>query len=400
MSSKRDGSPTPHYVYLVPGFFGFSNLGGITYFHHVREALEEEFEARGQKVVAKGVATIPTGSIRRRAARLAEQIDATAPDEGPIHLIGHSTGGLDTRLLVTPQANLPTTVDVERIARRVRSVVTVSTPHLGTPIASVFNSLFGQNILWALSLATVYILRFGRLPLRALFALMGLVTRLDRKLGLENTILEQFYRELFSDFGRERGAEISDFLGQIRGDRRVVGQLTPGSIDLFNASTTNRQAVRYGCVVTRAAGVSLKSALGLKFDVYSHASHTVFRILQGLTARNGHFFDLRPEQHAALEDAYGNLPTCHSNDGVVPTLAQIWGDVVHVALADHLDVCGHFRSPDHDPPHVDWFISGSNFRRPEFEALWGDVAGFLLSEADDGSMGEDETEHSAAMSAS
>ncbi len=378
MSANRDGASSPHYVYLVPGFFGFSNLGGITYFHHVREVLEKEFEARGQKVVPVGVATLPTGSIRNRAAQLAEQIAAKAPEEGPIHLIGHSTGGLDTRLLVTPKANLPTEVDVEAIARRVKSVVTVATPHQGTPIASLFNSLFGQNILWALSLATVYILRFGRLPLRAVFELMGLVTRLDRRLGLENTILEQFYRELFSDFGRERGGEISDFLGLIRSDRAVVGQLTPGSIDLFNASTADRDTVRYGSVVTRAAGVSLKAALAVKFDIYSHASHTVFRMLQGLTARNGHFFDLHPEQLTALEDAYGDTPTCHSNDGVVPTLSQIWGEVIHVVLADHLDVCGHFGDRDHNPPHVDWFISGSGFRRPQFDALWADVTDFLL----------------------
>ncbi len=368
----------PHHVYLVPGFFGFSNLGGITYFHHVREVLEEKFEARGHKVIARGVATLPTGSIRSRAARLAEQIDETVSEEGPIHLVGHSTGGLDTRLLMTPRASLPTEVDVEAIADRVQSVVTVATPHLGTPIASLFNSLFGQRILGALSLATVYTLRFGRLPLRAVFELMGLVTKLDRRLGLENTILDQFYRELFADFGRERGMEISDFLGQIRSDRAVVGQLTPGSIDLFNASTANRDDVNYGCVITRAAGVSLRAALGLRFDVYSHASHTVFRLLQGLTARNGHYFDLCPKEQELLEEAYGSVPTCHSNDGVVPTLAQIWGEVVHVALADHLDVCGHFRDPDHDPPHVDWFISGSGFRRPQFDAMWNDVVDFLL----------------------
>lgn len=378
MSTENDRSATPHHVYLVPGFFGFSNLGGITYFHHLRETLEEKFEARGHRVVARGVSTFPTGSIRQRAARLAEQIDATAGPEGPIHLIGHSTGGLDARLLVTPRANLPTDVDVEAIADRVESVVTVATPHQGTPMASLFNSLFGQNILWALSLATVYILRFGRLPLRAIFELMGLMTRLDRKLGLENTILDQFYRELFSDFGQERGAEISEFLGQIRSDRSAIGQLTPGSIDLFNASTTDRADVDYGCVVTRASGVSLKATLGLKLDVYAHASHTVFRILQGLTARNGHYFDLHSGQQSALEEVYGDIPGCHSNDGVVPTLAQLWGELIHVARADHLDVCGHFRDPDHDPPHVDWFISGSRFRRPQFDALWSDVVDFLI----------------------
>ncbi len=371
---------TRHYVYLVPGFFGFSNLGGITYFHHVHQALKAEFEERGLEVEIEAVSTLPTGSIRRRTAKLVEQVYRTARGDGPIHLVGHSTGGLDTRLMVTPSVDIPSEVDVEPLAERVRSVVTVATPHLGTPIAGLFNSLFGQNLLWALSLGTIYTLRFGRLPLRALFEIIGLVTRIDRRLGLESSILEQFYRELFSDFGTERGAEINDFLGHIRKDRSVIGQLTPGSIDLFNASTADRPSVRYGSVVTRAAGISLKTAASLKFDIYSHTSHVVFRLLQGLTARNGHFFDLHPEQEGRLAECYGDVPGCHSNDGVVPTLAQTWGELVHVTQADHLDVCGHFRDPSHDPPHVDWFISGSGFSRDDFEELWGDVSRFMLRE--------------------
>lgn len=367
-----------HVVFLVPGFFGFSNLGGITYFHHVSEALEAEFERRGHQCDVVPVSTLPTGSIRKRTARLAEQMARRADGKETFHLVGHSTGGLDTRLMVSPNVDLPCDADVESLARRVRSVVTVATPHLGTPIASLFNSFFGQNLLWALTLGTIYTLRFGRLPLRALFELMGLVTRIDRRLGLEHTILEQFYRELFADFGVERGAEINDFLDNIRQDRSVIGQLTPGSIDLFNASTSDRRAVRYGCVVTRAAGVSLRTAASLKLDLYSHTSHVVFRMLQALTARNGHFFDLHPEQENLLEQRYGDAPSCRSNDGVVPTLAQTWGELIHVTRADHLDVCGHFRDPKHDPPHVDWFISGSGFDRQDFDQLWSDVAGFQL----------------------
>jgi len=31
----------PHHVVLVPGFFGFANLGDFAYFGHVRELLAE-----------------------------------------------------------------------------------------------------------------------------------------------------------------------------------------------------------------------------------------------------------------------------------------------------------------------------------------------------------------------
>ena len=51
-------------------------------------------------------------------------------------------------------------------------------------------------------------------------------------------------------------------------------------------------------------------------------------------------------------------------------------------LADHLDVLGHFRDASHDPPHVDWLVTGSGFDRARFEALWGDVTRFLTAGAD------------------
>lgn len=367
-----------HHILLVPGFFGFSNLGGITYFHHVRESLEELFHQQGLKANIIAVGTHPTASIRRRAVCLLEAMSERIDDDGPIHLIGHSTGGLDCRLLVTPRASLPCDIDVEPWASRVRSVVTVATPHLGTPMASIFNSIFGQNLMWAITLGTIYTLRFGRLPLRALVGLVGVLTHIDRRLGLQDTIREQFYQELFRDFDSERRATINDFLANIRSDRAVIGQLTPGAIDLFNASTTDRDDVRYGCVITRAAGLSLGALASLKIDPYAHGSHAVFRLLQGITARNGHFFDLHSDQELELLRVYGDLPSPRSNDGVVPTLSQIWGEIIHVTRGDHLDVCGHFRDPGHQPPHVDWFISGSGFRRPDFDALWEDVAEFML----------------------
>jgi hypothetical protein len=75
------------------------------------------------------------------------------------------------------------------------------------------------------------------------------------------------------------------------------------------------------------------------------------------------------------------MPSAAANDGIVPTLSQAWGQVVHAAVADHLDVLGHFRDAEHDPPHVDWLVSGSDFDRRRFEALWGDVARFLVPDA-------------------
>ncbi|HVI93815.1 MAG TPA: hypothetical protein VM753_07410, partial [Anaeromyxobacter sp.] len=160
--------PRPHHVVLVPGFFGFANLGDFAYFGHVRDFLAEMGPAVGLRGDVVVVQTIPTASLRVRAAKVAEAVARAADgDDGEVSIVGHSSGGLDARLFVTPDVSLPSPLDVERYARRVRSVVTVSAPHLGTPVAHLFNSLLGQQLLRLLSVLTMYAVRAGRLPIGA-----------------------------------------------------------------------------------------------------------------------------------------------------------------------------------------------------------------------------------------
>src|SRR6185295_5590172 len=99
--------PKQH-VLLVPGFFGFGSLGEISYFAGIRPLLEQSFERAGLSVEVSEVPTLPTASIRVRAARVREALARiAAADDGPIHIIGHSTGGLDARLAIAPTASLP-----------------------------------------------------------------------------------------------------------------------------------------------------------------------------------------------------------------------------------------------------------------------------------------------------
>src|SRR5207253_511664 len=79
-----------HRIYLVPGFFGFTNLGELGYFQHVREFLRAHATAD-----VHVVRTHPTASLPQRAARVVETVAATMGRDGPVHLIGHSSGGLD-----------------------------------------------------------------------------------------------------------------------------------------------------------------------------------------------------------------------------------------------------------------------------------------------------------------
>jgi triacylglycerol esterase/lipase EstA (alpha/beta hydrolase family) len=138
----------PHHVLLIPGFFGFTGTRDFAYFGHVRDVLGECGPPAGLDGEIRLVRTDPTASLRKQAAHVAVAIaDLLDGHGGEVSLVGHSSGGLDARLAVSPEVSLPAQVDVERCARAVRVVVTVATPHHGTPLAHLFNNLLGQRIL-------------------------------------------------------------------------------------------------------------------------------------------------------------------------------------------------------------------------------------------------------------
>jgi triacylglycerol lipase len=369
--------PAPHHVLLVPGFFGFANLGDFAYFGHVREWLLEVGPALGIDGEIRVVKTAPTAALSRRAALLAEAIDDVLTRVGgEISIVGHSSGGLDARLVVTPEVKLPTEVDVEACARAVRTVVTVSTPHYGTPVAHFFNNLLGQQLLRILSLATIYSIRAGRLPLGAVLRIAGLVRR---PRAAPTGVVDQLFGQLLADFSREPRARLERFFESLGDDQDLSAQITPQSMDVFNASTDDRGGVRYGCVASQARQPGIRSALGAGFSTYGQATHALYvglyRIASGTPRKKEP--PLTIDQAKPLRLAYGRLPDARANDGMVPTRSQIWGDVIRAVWADHLDVIGHFNLPTHVPPHFDWLTSGTGFTRAQFEELWTAVATFI-----------------------
>jgi hypothetical protein len=369
-----------HHIYLVPGFLGFANLGLLTYFGHVRRFLTERLTASGLEPRIHIVRTSPTASLPARAARVAEVIHATARRGGaPLHLIGHSSGGLDVRLLTAPGVELPTALDVRRLAARVQTVVTISTPHHGTPIASFFTTLQGQRLMQLLSLSTIYVLNFGHLPIAALLWMGSFFVRFGG-LVAGSEVLDELFGKLLEDFTPGRRRSVRKLLRDVVRDQALMLQLTPEAMEVFNASVLQRPGIRYGTVVGQAAAPSLRATLDAGIDPAAQVTHALYSALYRLieaaplrvTPR------LAPSQARALRRRYRALPSPVANDGIVPTLSQAWGQVIHAAVADHLDVLGHFRDAAQAPPHVDWLVSGSGFDRRRFEALWGDVVRFLV----------------------
>jgi triacylglycerol lipase len=374
---------SPHHIVLVPGFFGFGSLGELTYFIGVREALERAFAAQGLDVEVVEVPTLPTASIRTRAARVQETLARVAASgPGLIHIVGHSTGGLDARLAIAPTASLPTDVEFDA-HERLRTLVSVNTPHFGTPLASFFGSAAGYPLLRLLAALSVGALRRGHLPLALGFRLGRMFTRADDVLGLKGTIADQFLDDVIADFSPARRAELIAFIENVSSDQSLIFQLTAAGCDLLNASTADPENVRYGSVVCQARPPSALNLISLRQDFYAQWMHALYAALHFIAghAKLRQLPEPVAEQRAALERAFGSMPSSVASDAIVPTLSQLWGEVVHATHADHLDVVGHYGSLRHQRHGTDWLPSFSGFGDREFDALWSAVARFITAEA-------------------
>lgn len=398
--------------------FGFGRLATYDYFAHVQRALTRRFADAGHRLEAHVVDVSPTASIRRRAVRLAELVAKTSEDgEGVIHLLGHSTGGLDARLVASPSARIPTAKENLAWLSRLRSVTTMSTPHYGTPLASFFATVSGQRMLYAVSALTFIGLSLGAPPLAAASALVVAIGRLDRTLGVELRLLDRTTDALLKALEPATSKEVRGYLDAIRRDQGAMIQLTPEAMDLFQAGIEDRPGVFYQCTCVQAPPPR-PSTLARSFATTSPwraISSAIFTTMYGLTARYdeqypcaGPASEATEEVDAVLRKAFdGKAPGARANDGVVPALSQIWGHLAWAGYADHLDVLGHFpgvvtpqRSwssvfgggraravelaaesggvapdPAADTRHVDWLRSGANFD----ERAWGSLMDALAA---------------------
>jgi hypothetical protein len=365
---------TKRLVFLVPGFFGFTSVGALSYFEDVERALDRALRRRGIEARIVRCMTQPTASITRRANALRRQVLRSGGLKArELHFIGHSTGGLDVRMLLTPGVKFARGDTEERIARLTRTAISVVTPHHGTPLANHFLTVQGQTLLLVLSaLATS---GHGRGAILATAKAIALVARLDDWLGRRGTTLDRIADSLLRKIRFDRRDPVWKYLGEIERDQGAVLQLTPEGIDMFAAAVADRPDVDYSCVAAGVPTPREEFKLKLLRDPEYLALRSLFRLLHALAARpHPHYPYPKPAKavQRRLDRDLGFKATPGISDGIVPTLSQLHGRVLHVARADHLDVVGHYTLAS---GHTgDWLPSGAGFTPEAFEATWEAVA--------------------------
>lgn len=380
------------HVYLSPGMFGFGRLGSYNYFSHVERELLARFAAAGHELVTHPIDDLPTASIRRRATRLAEIVSQTSGGE-PIHLLGHSTGGLDARLVASPATRSIAAGSLTWMPR-LRSITTMNTPHFGTPLASFFTTASGQHVLAGLSVLTVAGLTAGAQPLAAASVLLGFLRAADRLFPFKIQLLDRSIESMIGLVDDARSPEVRSFLTAIEDDQGSMLQLSPESMDLVVAGFDDRPGVLYQSTASMAPGPKPSRWLEHFGHPWRAISLSLFFALHHITSAHDPRYpcaamrDTAPwsgeTSEALLARIFAAPPPLTANDGVVPIRSQLWGSLAWAGLGDHLDVLGHYLD-DRDPStvaperrHRDWLTSGSDFGHAAFSALMDAIVAGML----------------------
>lgn len=108
-------------IILAHGFLGFRRFLLWKHFDGVAKALRHAGYTVLQPLVH------PTDSIQNRASQLDRAIRAAYGPDEPVHIIGHSMGGLDARCMASPKGLGQ--------GHRVLTITTIGSPHHGSPVA-------------------------------------------------------------------------------------------------------------------------------------------------------------------------------------------------------------------------------------------------------------------------
>src|SRR5512133_3396773 len=120
---RRHGAQLKFPLVLAHGILGFDELKLGPFREQYFRGVAPRLERLGTRIYAFPVH--PTAVVSSRAAALATAV--LALDAPRVNIVAHSMGGLDARYLAAKLS----------LAGKVASIVTVGTPHRGTPLADI-----------------------------------------------------------------------------------------------------------------------------------------------------------------------------------------------------------------------------------------------------------------------
>lgn len=122
----------PDKIVLAHGVLGFGALAGLPSFVNYFNGVAAHLGRHGHIVIAPIVN--PIGPVRQRGNELGAEILNQTSRGDRVHIIAHSMGGLDARHAI---AHVP------GVAERVKTLVTIGTPHQGSPVADAIANRTG-----------------------------------------------------------------------------------------------------------------------------------------------------------------------------------------------------------------------------------------------------------------
>jgi len=374
-------------VILVPGFFGFGTFGSpdgphIAYFERVAATLQLVTGWQPEQFVS--LEPPPTGPLWTRVECLHTRLEELSQRYERIHLIGHSTGGVDARLVMNTKYLWPGgPLDRRPLLDRIGHVVTVSAPFRGTPFADRFP--VGLELVapaaTALSIATAPSVLEGPSQFWNAFSALlpdGWVPK------------DADASEIAALADPAVCPQIHAFLKHIVEDRRLIGDLSVRAMRKLNEEIDGGDHRLIESFVTVAPRPALMPTW--------HPGRSALRYLYALTYGFAH-----PSADSGLDIPLSDITTSGeprmitseqareplgSNDGVVPIGSQtLHGHAAGIVVSDHLDVIGHYpggydragRKEEHGG--ITFFDSEAHFRDAEFRWFWTRVGRLLLDPA-------------------
>jgi triacylglycerol lipase len=350
-------------VVLVPGLLGFREVSDFTYFHRdVLALLQAGLRARlGRAVRVEALGALATAPLAERQARLLSDLAGLGAER--LHLIGHSTGGLDAALLTRARPLAPhaswAALDPGGVRGALCTVVAVAAPFHGTWLADTDVAAVLDGFEWS-------DLRFYPRAARALAKLVPALWGDEDRGTFAQAAL------------RDRAAALAWFR-QARPGWRLIRDLSPARMQAILPGSPDQPSALVRSVATvTTLGPETAGADGF------------FRLLYAYAAGRAGFIT-PPAPEPRLDAAVTRLGAAPrvirnpsvpmppldqaANDGVVNTCRQLLDaarpdELLALVVGDHMDVLGHYDRRGR-PQGV--LHSGAGFGAAELGAVWGTI---------------------------